>query len=107
MHTLLLAILLITFILLIALLGIGYLFQKRIVLRRQKSSPYECGLDPNASARVPFSLRLFLLAVIFLVLDVEIALLMATPLPLIKDYYNVVIVRSIFLLILIVGLVHE
>ena len=107
MHILLLTISIITLILLIALLTLGYLLQKRIVLRRQKSSPYECGLDPNASARVPFSLRLLLLAVIFLVLDVEIALLIATPLPLFKDYLGAALISSLFLLILIAGLIHE
>lgn len=75
---------------------------------REKSSPFECGFDPKNSARLPFSLRFFLLAVIFLVFDIEIVLLIPLPIA-IKNgiLLSTIFGARIFLLILIFGLLHE
>nr|BAK23180.1 NADH dehydrogenase subunit 3 [Paedocypris sp. Banka Is.] len=74
----------------------------------EKLSPYECGFDPLGSARLPFSLRFFLVAILFLLFDLEIALLL--PLPWGDQLYNPVSTlfwASSVLILLILGLVYE
>nr|YP_010570935.1 NADH dehydrogenase subunit 3 [Phlugiolopsis brevis]UZG90797.1 NADH dehydrogenase subunit 3 [Phlugiolopsis brevis] len=84
------------------------ILSKKSINDREKSSPFECGFDPKSSARLPFSLRFFLIAVIFLIFDVEIALLL--PVAIIMQSSNIIswtMVSMFFLLILLIGLFHE
>nr|YP_009257171.1 NADH dehydrogenase subunit 3 [Sinobatis borneensis]ANG44197.1 NADH dehydrogenase subunit 3 [Sinobatis borneensis] len=74
----------------------------------EKLSPYECGFDPMGSARLPFSLRFFLVAILFLLFDLEIALLL--PLPWgdqLSSPLTTIIWASIIIILLTLGLIYE
>nr|YP_010950118.1 NADH dehydrogenase subunit 3 [Sebastes paucispinis]WMI36022.1 NADH dehydrogenase subunit 3 [Sebastes paucispinis]WPM99039.1 NADH dehydrogenase subunit 3 [Sebastes paucispinis]WPM99052.1 NADH dehydrogenase subunit 3 [Sebastes paucispinis]WPM99065.1 NADH dehydrogenase subunit 3 [Sebastes paucispinis]WPM99078.1 NADH dehydrogenase subunit 3 [Sebastes paucispinis] len=66
-------------ILLSVVLAIVSFWLPQMTPDHEKLSPYECGFDPLGSARLPFSLRFFLVAILFLLFDLEIALLLPLP----------------------------
>nr|YP_010547144.1 NADH dehydrogenase subunit 3 [Maoricolpus roseus]UYK51658.1 NADH dehydrogenase subunit 3 [Maoricolpus roseus] len=87
---------------------LGWVLSKRTTGDREKNSPFECGFDPMKSARLPFSMRFFLLAIIFLIFDVEIVLLFPVLMAFGKGLDFLLITgASIFLIILVLGLFHE
>ncbi|YP_009235825.1 NADH dehydrogenase subunit 3 (mitochondrion) [Bactrocera latifrons] len=91
-----------------AVMMLASILSKKALTDREKCSPFECGFDPKSSSRLPFSLRFFLITIIFLIFDVEIALIL--PMVLIISISNIMAWTTtsiVFIIILIIGLYHE
>lgn len=74
---------------------------------KEKVSVYECGFDPFHNPGEPFSIRFFLIAILFLVFDLEIAYLFPWSVSTSYIDLNGQIIIYVFLLILVLGLVYE
>lgn len=74
---------------------------------KEKVSVYECGFDPFHSPGKPFSVRFFLIAILFLVFDLEISYLFpwscSSNLVHLKGQWIIIF----FLVILTLGLIYE
>ena len=100
--------LLVVFFVTLALVVVGYILGVKTEFSREKLSTYECGFEPLARSRQAFCLRFFILAIIFLVFDVEIALLI--PYVLRVGTGMAWLIRGLvfrFVIILVLGLLHE
>nr|YP_009705938.1 NADH dehydrogenase subunit 3 [Rucervus duvaucelii branderi]AWQ65028.1 NADH dehydrogenase subunit 3 [Rucervus duvaucelii branderi]AXB38679.1 NADH dehydrogenase subunit 3 [Rucervus duvaucelii branderi]AXF46897.1 NADH dehydrogenase subunit 3 [Rucervus duvaucelii branderi]QZZ81191.1 NADH dehydrogenase subunit 3 [Rucervus duvaucelii branderi]QZZ81204.1 NADH dehydrogenase subunit 3 [Rucervus duvaucelii branderi] len=67
----------------------------------EKTSPYECGFDPMGSARLPFSMKFFLVAITFLLFDLEIALLLPLPWAYQTNNLGTMLTMALFLILLL------
>ena len=88
------------------MLSIGFLFGKG-TKSKAKLSPYECGFDPFEDARIPFDVRYYLVAILFIIFDLEIAFLFPWAVSLNEIGITGIIAMGIFLLVLVIGFIYE
>ena len=86
--------------------GIGRFFS-RFHDDKAKRSPYECGFDAFEDTRSKFDVRYYLVAILFIVFDLEIAFLFPWAVALGQIGRFGLIAMAIFLAILVVGFVYE
>ncbi|MBJ6361497.1 NADH-quinone oxidoreductase subunit A [Paenibacillus sp. MAHUQ-46] len=88
------------------LLGVPYL----VSIRRadpEKISAYECGFDPFDDARSQFDIQFYLVAILFIIFDLEVAFLFPWALTLSQNGFFGFWSMMLFLIILTIGFVYE
>ena len=73
----------------------------------EKLSPYECGFEAFEDARMKFDVRYYLVAILFIIFDLEIAFLFPWAVVLPEIGYFGFIAMMVFLAILVVGFIYE
>ncbi len=72
----------------------------------EKNSPYECGFEAFGNARVQFDVRYYLIAIIFILFDLEVAFLFPWALVFKSLGIYGFLVMLIFLIILVAGFIY-
>jgi len=73
----------------------------------EKLSPYECGFEAFDDARMKFDVRYYLVAILFIIFDLEIAFLFPWAVVLRELGLVGLVAMSVFLGILVVGFIYE
>ena len=73
----------------------------------EKLTPYECGFEPFEDARLKFDVRFYLVAILFIILDLEVAFLFPWAVVFTKVGWAGFIAMGIFLFLLLIGFVYE
>ena len=89
-----------------ALVGLGFVFG-RGDKDAEKLSSYECGFEPFEDSRMKFDVRYYLVAILFIIFDLEIAFLFPWAVTLDATGLAGLIAMGIFLAILVVGFIYE
>ncbi|WP_321324091.1 NADH-quinone oxidoreductase subunit A [Thiomicrorhabdus sp.] len=73
----------------------------------EKNSPYECGFEAFEDARMKFDVRFYLVAILFIIFDLEIAFLF--PWAIVLDEVGTfgLLAMGVFLSLLVVGFIYE
>ena len=74
---------------------------------KQKLSPYECGFPEFEDTRARFDVKFYLVAILFIVFDLEVAFLFPFAVVMRSLSWEALAAVGIFLLILVVGFIYE
>ena len=98
--------LLIAFVLSVGFIVVNFFFSPKNP-DPEKLSAYECGFEPFNDSRMEFDVRFYLVAILFIIFDLEIAFLFPWAISLGKIGLLGFISMMIFLVILTVGFIYE
>ena len=99
------------FILVGLVVGLGPLILGRLVSPHkpdsEKNSPYECGFEAFEDARMKFDVRYYLVAILFILFDLEVAFLFPWAVVLQEIGLAGFLAMLLFLAVLVVGFIYE
>lgn len=99
------------FILIAGLVGVALMSVNRFLAPNHpdpaKLSGFECGIPPFEDARLPFAVRFYLVAILFIIFDLETAFLFPWAVVLKKIGWFGFISMMIFLFLLLIGFIYE
>ena len=90
----------------VALLVIGSLLGPKRA-NAETLSPYECGFEAFEDARMKFDVRYYLVAILFIIFDLEIAFLFPWAVVFKDIGLTAIVAMAIFLGILVIGFIYE
>lgn len=99
------------FVVLGVLFGVGPLLMSFVLAPSkpdaEKNSPYECGFEAFEDSRMKFDVRFYLVAILFIIFDLEIAFLF--PWAIVLDEIGLfgLLSMAVFLSLLVVGFIYE
>jgi len=74
---------------------------------KEKNSPYECGFTAFEDARIPFDVRYYIVAILFIIFDLETAFFFPWAVDLHKIGWFGFLAMLVFLGLLVVGFIYE
>ena len=97
------------------MLAVIFLFLSKFIGKKtklgSKTTPYECGVDPVGTTKEPIQVKFYLVAILFILFDIEVIFLYPWAVSFIKygraEMIYTLIVAIIFILILVIGLLYE
>lgn len=99
------------FILVGLVVGLGPLILGKILSPNkpdsEKNSPYECGFEAFEDARMKFDVRYYLVAILFILFDLEIAFLFPWAVVIQEIGMSGFLAMLLFLFVLVVGFIYE
>lgn len=88
------------------MMGVGSLLSKHSP-DPAKNAPYECGFDAFETSHIPFNVRFYLVALLFIIFDLETAFFFPWALALRKIGWFGFAAMMIFLGLLVIGFIYE
>nr|AJF93959.1 NADH dehydrogenase subunit 3 [Hertwigia falcifera] len=79
----------------------------KLIPEPEKISIYECGFDPLNTPRLPFSIKFFLIGILFLIFDLEISYIFPWCTTIKEIKWISFITMSLFIIILTIGFIYE